>query len=142
MKKLKIIEKTNLPIYGNNLFKNKIDLIENTIKSERKQYTGFINKNENLNNNKFGNFSNYSCKKRATSDFKNKILQTINGNNLFYNKNENLNNNNLSSLSKNINTQHITSFNESPIKRNTFKSLRKNKNISSYEMGGFPLIVD
>ena len=141
MKKLKIIEKTNLPIYGNNLFKNKIDLIENTIKSERKQYTGFLNKNENLNNNKFANFSNYSCKKRATSDFKNKILQTINGN-LFNNKNENLNNNNLSSLSKNINTQHITSFNESPIKRNTFKSLRKNKNISSYEMGGFPLIVD
>ena len=142
MKKLKIIEKTNLPIYGNNLFKNKIDLIENTIKSERKQYTGFLNKNENLNNNKFANFSNYSCKKRATSDFKNKILQTINGN-LFNNKNENLNNNNLSSVSKNINTQHVTSFNESPIKRNTFKSLGKNnRNISSYEMGGFPLIVD
>ena len=142
MKKLKIIEKTNLPIYGNNLFKNKIDLIENTIKSERKQYTGFLNKNENLNNNKFANFSNYSCKKRATSDFKNKILQTINGN-LFNNKNEKLNNNNLSSVSKNINTQHVTSFNESPIKRNTFKSLGKNnRNISSYEMGGFPLIVD
>ena len=142
MKKLKIIEKTNLPIYGNNLFKNKIDLIENTIKSERKQYTGFLNKNENLNNNKFANFSNYSCKKRATSDFKNKILQTINGN-LFNNKNENLNNNNLSSVSKNINTQHVTSFNESPIKRNNFKSLGKNnRNISSYEMGGFPLIVD
>ena len=141
MKKLKIIDKANLPIYGNNLFKNKIDLIENTIKSERNTNTVFFNKNESLNN-KCGYFSNYSCKKRATSDFKNKILQTINGNNLFNNKNV-LNNNNLSNISKNINTQHITSFNESPIKRNNFKSLGKNKNISSYEMGGgFPLIFD
>ena len=142
MKKLKIIEKANLPIYGNNLNKNKIDLIENTIKNERNTNTLFFNKNENLNNNKYGYFSNYSCKKRATSDFKNKILQTINGNNLFNSQNV-LNNNNISTASKNINTQHVTSLNESPIKRNNFKSLGKNnRNISSYEMGGFPLIFD
>ena len=143
MKKLKIIEKPNLPIYGINLFKNKMDIIENINKSERGQNTVFLNKNENLNNNNInGYFSNYSSKKRATSDFKKKILQTINGNNLFNNQNI-LNNNNLSNASKNINTQHITSFNESPIKRSKFKSLGKNnRNISSYEMGGFPLIFD
>ena len=69
-------------------------------------------------------------------------MQTINGNNLF-NNNKNIVNNNIPNTFKNINTPNITSFNESPIKRNKFKSLYKNnRNISSYEISKFPLIIE
>ena len=86
----------------------------------------------------------YDFPKKKTS-FKNKILQTINNNNLFRNKNNMLNNMkhfNPSSI-KNINTQNSIADNESPVKKSKIKSLnRKNRNISSYEIGNFPLIVD
>lgn len=136
MKKNSILIKPNLPIYGNNLFKKKYD-----IKNDINKNTLILNKNESINNYN-GYSSNYSTKKRATSDFKNKILQTINGNNLF-NNNKNIVNNNIPNTFKNINTPNITSFNESPIKRNKFKSLYKNnRNISSYEISKFPLIIE
>ena len=106
-----------------------------------------INKKENINNNNYGYFSNYSNRKRATSEFKNKIFQTINRNNLFNDKN-NLYNNNIPSNSKNttknIIEQNITTvINDSPIKRNKYKYLAgNNRNISSYEMAKFPIIFD
>ena len=95
--------------------------------------------------NNYGYSSNYTCRKRATSDFKNKILQTIYENNIVNNKNNSKNsvNDNKPNTFKNINKPNITSFNESPIKRNKFKSLgRNNRNISSYEIAKFPIIID
>ena len=57
--------------------------------------------------------------KRSMSEFKNKILQTINNNNLFRNKNNMLNKMkhfNPPSI-KNINTQNSGADNESPVKK-------------------------
>ena len=142
MKKKNSVIKPNLPIYCNNLFKNQYEIIDNNSKSDIKKNSLLINKKENSYNNNDYAYSSYTCKKRASSDFKNKILQTLNGNNIFNNINL-INNNNLPNTSTNINIQHIISFNESPIKRYKFKSLHKsNRHISSYEMGGFPLIND
>ena len=134
MKKNSII-KPNFPIYGSNLFKNKYD-----IKNDMNKNTLFLNMNENINKNNYG----YTCRKRATSDFKNEILKTIYGNNIVKIKNNSKNsvNENKPNAFKNI-KPNITSFNESPIKRNKSKSLgRNNKNISSYEIAKFPIIID
>ena len=139
MKKNSIL-KPNFPIYGSNLFKNKYD-----IKNDMNKNTLFLNKNESINKNNYGYSSNYTYRKRAASDFKNKILQTIYGNNIVNNKNNSKNsvNENKPNTFKNINKPNITSFNESPIKRNKFKSLgRNNRNISSYEIAKFPIIID
>ena len=151
-KKQKHIIKSNLPIYAKNLFNNNINNNnfnnEDNMNSDINKNNNLINnKNENLNNNRnLNNLSNYSNKRRATSEFKNKILQTINNNNnnLFNNRNALINNNNYnSSALKNINTQNSPSFNENQVKKNKIKSLvKKNRNISSCEMGSFPLIVD
>ena len=137
MKKNSII-KPNFPIYGSNLFKNKYD-----IKNDMNKNTLFLNMNENINKNNYG----YTCRKRATSDFKNEILKTIYGNNIVKIKNNSKNsvNENKPNAFKNIKIikPNITSFNESPIKRNKSKSLgRNNKNISSYEIAKFPIIID
>ena len=135
MKKNSIL-KPIFPIYGSNLFKNKYD-----IKNDMNKNTLILNMNECINKNN-GYSSNYTCRKRATSDFKNEILQTIYGNNIVNNKNNSKNsvNENKPNTFKNIN---ITSFNKSPIKRNKFKSLgRISKNISSYEIDKFPIIID
>ena len=133
-KKPKNIIKPKFPIFSNNDNNdNKITLVDNKN----------INLNDNISN--YGNLSHYSSKKRSMSEFKNKILQTINNNNLFHNKNKMLNNMkhfNPSSI-KNINTQNSIDDNESPVKKIKIKSLnRKNRNISSYEIGNFPLIAD
>ena len=135
--------KTHSPIHGNNLFNN--NNYSNIDKNDLN--ICLINKKENINNNNYGYFSNYSNRKRATSEFKNKIFQTINRNNLFNDKN-NLYNNNIPSNSKNttknIIEQNITTvINDSPIKRNKYKYLAgNNRNISSYEMAKFPIIFD
>ena len=136
-KKPKNILKSNLPLFGNSndINDNKVTLLSNKNTN--------VNLNDNINNN--GNLSHYSSKKRSMSEFKNKILQTINNNNLFHNKNNMMNNMkhfNPPSI-KNINTQNNAAESENPVKRNKIKSLnRKNRNISSYEIGSFPLIVD
>ena len=136
--KPKNILKSSLPLLGssndnNDNNDNKVALLSNKN----------VNLNENINNN--GNLSHYSSKKRSISEFKNKILQTINNNNLFHNKNNMLNNMkhfNPPSI-KNINTQNSAADSENPTKKNKIKSLnRKNRNISSSEIGNFPLIVD
>ena len=149
--KKKSVFKANLPIHGNNLFNNNnnynIDKNTNDI-NKNILNTVLINKNENINsNNNYAYFSNYSNKKRATSEFKNKIFQTTNNNNLFNDKNNinnsnNINNNNIPT--KNINEQKLTTvINVSPIKRNKYKPLfSNNRNISSCEMVKFPLIID
>ena len=138
-KKPKNILKSNLPLLGNSNDNNdnKATLLSN------RNINGNANLNENINNN--GNLSHHSSKKRSISEFKNKILQTINNNNLFHNKNNMMNNMkhfNPPNI-KNINTQNSAADSENPVKKNKIKSLnRKNRNISSYEIGNFPLIVD
>ena len=149
MKKQKHIIKSNLPIYAKNLFNiincNAVeDTINNDTTSKNCIYNNNNNKNENSNNKNFNYVSNYTYKKRATSEFKSNILQTINNNNLFNNKNKTNNNTFVPSFTQNVNnTQNNTALNESPSKLNKSKSLaRKNRNISSCEMSNFPLIVD
>lgn len=150
LKKPKNVIKSNLPIFGNSNLCNKVEPHEvnsNENNDNKENKNTLIKKNVNLNDNinNYGNLSHYSSKKRSMSEFKNKILQTINNNNLFRNKNNMLNNMkhfNPSSI-KNINTQNSIADNESPVKKSKIKSLnRKNRNISSYEIGNFPLIVD
>jgi len=134
--------KSNFPIFGNNLFNNKFDSIENNINSDIEKKTLLNYKYENQNNNNIENLSNYSCKKRSTSEFRKKILKTINNNNLFNKNSLNNNNNNyIPSSFKNSNDKSITTFNESPTTKNKFKSMgKKNRNISSYEIVDLPLI--
>ena len=134
--------KSNFPIFGNNLFNNKFDSLENNINSDIKKETLLNYKYENQNNNNIENLSNYSCKKRSTSEFRKKILKTINNNNLFNKNSLNNNNNNyIPSSFKNSNDKSITTFNESPTTKNKFKSMgKKNRNISSYEIVDLPLI--
>ena len=138
-KKPKNILKSNLPLLGNSNDNNdnKATLLSN------RNINANVNLNENINNN--GNLSHHSSKKRSMSEFKNKILQTINNNNLFHNKNNMMNNMkhfNPPNI-KNINTQNSAADSENPVKKSKIKSLnRKNRNISSYEIGNFPLIVD
>ena len=138
-KKPKNILKSNLPLLGNSNDNNdnKVTLLSN------RNINVNANLNENINNN--GNLSHHSSKKRSMSEFKNKILQTINNNNLFHNKNNMMNNMkhfNPPNI-KNINTQNSAADSENPVKKSKIKSLnRKNRNISSYEIGNFPLIVD
>ena len=137
-KKPKNILKTNLPLFGNNNDNNNNDNKVTLVSNKN------INVNVNDNISNYGNLSHYSSKKRSMSEFKNKILQTINNNNLFRNKNNMLNNMkhfNPPSI-KNINTQNSGVDNESPVKKSIKSLNRKNRNISSYEIGNFPLIVD
>ena len=138
----KNMTKSNFPIFGNNLFNNKFDSIENNINSDIEKKTLLNYKYENQNNNNIENLSNYSCKKRSTSEFRKKILKTINNNNLFNKNSLNNNNNNyIPSSFKNNNDKSITTFNESPTTKNKFKSMgKKNRNISSYEIVDLPLI--
>ena len=104
--------KSNFPIFGNNLFNNKFDSLENNINSDIKKETLLNYKYENQNNNNIENLSNYSCKKRSTSEFRKKILKTINNNNLFNKNSLNNNNNNyIPSSFKNSNDKSITTFN-------------------------------
>ena len=145
LKKQKFAIKTNLPIYAKNLFiVNNCEGPEDNIKNETNKNCLSNHKNDiNYKNFNYTNLSNYTAKKRATSEFKNSILKTINSNNLF-NRNKAGNNNIfVPSLIKNINTQENAAYDESQGKKNKCKSLvRKNRNISSIEMGNFPLIAD
>ena len=148
MKKQKHVIKSNLPIYAKNLFGiincNAIDDTINNDTTKNNYLPNNNNKNENSNNKNYTNLSNYTAKKRATSEFKNNILQTINNNNLFNTKNKTNNISSVPAFIKNINnTQNNTAFNDSPAKIKRCRTLaRKNRNISSYDMGNFPLIVD
>ena len=144
-KKPKNIIKTNLPLFGNSNDNNNNNNNDNKVTLVNNKNIN-VNVNDNISNlSNYGNLSHYSSKKRSMSEFKNKILQTINNNNLFHGKNNMLNNMkhfNPPNI-KNINTQNSLADGESPVKKNKIKSLnRKNRNISSYEIGNFPLIVD
>jgi hypothetical protein len=132
--------KSNFPIFGNNLFNNKFDSIENNINSDIEKKTLLNYKYENQNNNNIKNLSNYSCKKRSTSEFRKKILKTINNNNLF-NKNLLNNNNNKNNLLGNIEKEKINNINIKETK-NEMKKIdqnnlnggsEKNKNKDNFE---------
>ena len=142
-KNKKNIIKSNLPNFDNNLLnKNEVG-DNNSLYNNNDKYTS-INSNNEILNDYNSLYSNHSSKKRSMSEFKNKILQTINNNNLFQNKNNILNqmNNFRLPINKNIITQNYNADNESPLKKNKIKSLSKrNRNISSCEMN-FPLIND
>ena len=124
--------KQNPPITGANLFKEK--------------YTNFKeNKNKNFGVNNNNNLSNRSGKKRAISDFKHQILQTINNNNNWFNNKNIINNyNNCIPLAlKNNIKQNTTALIGTPKIKNKYKSLDKqDRNISSYNIGVFPIIND
>jgi serine/threonine protein kinase len=132
LKKQRHLIKTNLP---KNLFNlNNCNDIEDDI--AKKNYD---NKNENLNYKNYDILSNYTSKKREISDFKTKIYQSINCNQLFNNdkNHSNKNNNIIPSILRNNNTQ-----NNIVVKEIRCKSLaQKKRNVSSSNLN-FPLIED